>query len=388
MDGAAAMPDAYWRQRFASTYRPVPVQASDVCDKISKDFNESIVDHVLVIISHGSIVDDGTGKDLIQPMFKTSNPVIFPVRYGSSLLLNDDHMQHIIQHLPLASGIPMTGQTLINGLKRSLDPSNACIRQYDKGSNVPNLKIFTPGEDSNDDDILLYDRVHGKFESIIDYFTKLKDIKSVRKKIIDMTIRGETKRVNVNPTYKTRRAHKQIMNQPKEHQVSLADFCDDADGFFKKRGFGKIPVVVLACRSGIVLHPSSGSGVSGSGILGIPVDSPLSEHYYIPHVASTDGDYSPAFAHDDDDFLGLHDKRARESTALAPVDGPDFQGSAALVHDEFHEWPQDWSTHFSPDDKFDNFEFDGGKSKNGKKYKKTRRNRRNRRNAATKKRRN
>ena len=348
-----AKPTRDWKKRFVSTFDPEP--AADRCDNVSDAFKDSTMDYVIVILSHGGIVDDGTQMQLMQPMFHTGQPVVFPVHYGSTISMSPNPMDAIVSNLPVATtdAPQLTGAQLLIGLENGLKLTNMCIRQYDVGSSVPNLEIFTPGIVLGDDNIFLYDCVNQTYRSLIDSSKTLKkNLRPVRKKITSIIAKKTVKKMNVNPLYRTSTAYKKKTKQPTNHPLTLADFCDAEHGLFKKMNFNgrelsKIPVVVLACRAGIawdsgnMTHSSdrtSGSSDRTSGSSDShPVISPVSADY----------------------------KTARSSS----------HGSSS----------HDLELHSDLDAGLDD---DGTRRDGGKNRKKTNKKRRNRRNAATKKRRN
>jgi hypothetical protein len=276
-----------WKKYFASRYDPEPPESTDRCDKVSEVFNQSIMDRVIIIYSHGGVVDDGTNQRLKQPMFRTGQPVIFPVRYGSTINIRSTWITDLLSNLPLPTvdHPKLTGAQLIVGLDRGLNLSNTCIRQYDVGTtHVPNLEIFTPGVHLGDDDIVLFefDTVERKCRSLKSLFRRM-NIKSVREKL--RTIKKNKRRIVLNdkPLYKTSSRYKRKMNQPKDHPLTLADLCDAEHGLFKKLtidgyNLSKIPVVVLACRAGIAWDSGSTTS-SNSSTHSHQMKSPVSSDY-------------------------------------------------------------------------------------------------------------
>jgi hypothetical protein len=293
-------------RRYQSLY--TPHRAPDRCNKVSPAFKQSKFDYMIVILSHGGTVDDGTGGILRGPMFKTGQNVIFPVRFGSSIdILNGtDSMIEFTTNIPMPSleSVDLTGAKLEQALNTT--SFTKCIRQYDVGESVPNLEIFTPGMHYGDDDMYLYRYSDGSFMSLKKYMKSIvekvhKDLvrmpnpklrmpkKTNKKKEVTKTIQKTIKtkkiKMNMNPLFKTSAAYKQKMKQPDDAPLTLADLCDAEHGLFEtlfaklKREkvmaphveVSNIPVVVLVCRAG---HEFSDTDTSSH-----PADSPVSANY-------------------------------------------------------------------------------------------------------------
>ena len=332
--GLAARPAAGkrdWRKRFQSLYTPHPAPVR--CDKVSDAFKQSVFDYMIVIGSHGGNVDIGEGDIHREPMFRTGQNVIFPVRFGSSIGMacTTSSTLEFVGHIPMMSlgtSPDFTGAILESALNRA--SFTRCIRQYDVGETVPNLEIFTPGKYYGDDDVFLY---RHKTREVISLRRHLKCIlKPVSIKLVSIpsskkkkpkkkspvppgpvppgpvppspvikTIKKQRRKMNAHPCFKTRDEYKQTVNQPDDAPLTLADLCDAEHGLFealftklKKEGLmagdvkvSDVPVVVLACRAGHVFRDASGKRKSSAA------DSPVESNYETDVTMSSSSDSTP-----------------------------------------------------------------------------------------------
>jgi hypothetical protein len=375
-----AKPTRDWKKRFVSNFNPVPA-AFGRCDKVSDAFKQSTMDYVIVIFSHGGIVDDGTQMPLMQPMFRTGQPVVFPVRYGSPIMMSPNPMDVIASNLPVTTmDVPqLTGAQLLIGLENGLNLTNMCIRQYDVGSSVPNLEIFTSGvvlDPLGGENIFLYDCVTRTYHSLIESSKTLKkNLRSVRKKITSIIAKKTVKMVNENPLYRTSTAYKKKTKQPTNHPLTLADFCDAEHGLFKKMNFNghelsEIPVVVLACRAGIAWD--SGSRTSSSSDM--------------THSSDRTSGSSDRTSGSSDRTSGSSDRTSVSSHPVISPVSSDYMTASSAHSSSSHalDLPSDLDEGLDDDARHDgaSARYDGGKNR-----KKTNKKRRNHRNATKKRRR-
>lgn len=334
-DAMAAGPAAGkrdWRKRFQSLYTPHPAPVR--CDKVSDAFKQSVFDYMIVIGSHGGNVDIGEGDIHREPMFRTGQNVIFPVRFGSSIGMacTTSSTLEFVGNIPIRSldtSPDFTGAILESALNRA--SFTRCIRQYDVGETVPNSEIFTSGIYYGDDDIFLY---RHKTREVISLYRHLKCIlKPVSIKLVSVptskkkkpkkkspvppgpvpsgpvppspvikTIKKQRRKMNAHPCFKTRDEYKQTVNQPDDAPLTLADLCDAEHGLFealftklKKEGLmagdvkvSDVPVVVLACRAGHVFRDASGKRKSSAA------DSPVESNYETDVTMSSSSDSTPS----------------------------------------------------------------------------------------------
>jgi hypothetical protein len=390
-----------WNRSFASNYEAVPASI-DRCDRVSEAFNQSTMDRMIIICSHGGVVDDGTNQPLKQPMFRTGQPVIFPVRYGSTIRIRPTWMTDILSNLPVSTDDhpKLTGEQLIFGLERGLNLPNTCIRQHDAGTNVSNLELFTPGVHLGDDDIVLVDTDTAGYRtcrSLRPHFRKM-NIKSVPKKL-KKTVKKNGKKILLNekPLFRTSSRYKREMGQQEDHPLTLADLCDKKHGLFKKLtidGYklSKLPVVVLACRAGIAWDSGSTTS-SDSSNKSNQVNTPVSSDYStVDSTADDDMDESPQ-GNDDDGYRFT--RRNDRFPGFTPDDDDRFPGGGGPAQeDRFTGRVDDFGCWNDGEDRFpDDFgnDMDEGGSRNATKKRGNRRRnatkkRGNRRRNATKKR--
>jgi hypothetical protein len=264
-----------FRSRFTRHYAP------DVCHKVSTEFKKSEFDYALVIISHGGTVDDGTQGIVRRPMFRTGQNVIFPVRFGSSILVGDsvESMMDFASKIPMPQegDIRLTGEKLEHALTQS--SFTKCIRQYDVGETVPNLEVFTPGMHIGDDAIFLYKPDEYTFMSLNPHMKHV--VRKAHKKLVKTET--PTQKFNMRPVFKLKVSHKRERKLPDDTPLTLADLCDEEYGLFKplfaklkRDGYMKqdvevsnVPVLVLACRAGPEFSDRSTH----------PTNSPVSSDY-------------------------------------------------------------------------------------------------------------
>jgi hypothetical protein len=245
---------------------------------------------LVVIISHGGVVDAGTQQKIRQPMFRSGFDVIFPVKYGQWL---DDLNQST--YFDIASNIPLPtmhyptlkGSQLMYGLNR-LNFKDKCYTQYDEKSMVPNLEIFTSGEYIGDDGIYIINikerdkTMHVLRESESMENLQLRRTRKVIEKRKETTEEGKTvtKKYNLVPSLRTSTKFKKKTHQSRSQPMTLADLCDAEHGTLKKLKLSNVAVLVIACRSGI------------EGQKNISVGSPTADKYASESEGASEGESS------------------------------------------------------------------------------------------------
>jgi hypothetical protein len=278
-----------WNRTFKSSFVPTPNPKGCV-EKISEAFKNSDIEHLVVIISHGGVVDAGTQQKIRQPMFRSGFDVIFPVKYGQWL---DDLNQST--YFDIASNIPLPtmhyptlkGSQLMHGLNR-LNFKDKCYTQYDEKSMVPNLEIFTSGEYIGDDGIYIINikerdkTMHVLRESESMENLQLRRTRKVIEKRKETTEEGKTvtKKYNLVPSLRTSTKFKKKTHQLKSQPMTLADLCDAEHGTLKKLKLSNVAVLVIACRSGI------------EGQKNISVGSPTADKYASESEGASEGESS------------------------------------------------------------------------------------------------
>jgi len=270
---------------FNSTFERVKVPSPDVlCDRISESFKQSNVEFLVVIVSHGGLIDYGNKTKVRQPMFKTGCNVIYPNRYGTSLITYGStlKMVHAIcDNLPVTNadfGSAINGERLIESFKRNKKIKQTCYRQYDVGGNVPNLEIFSPGEYFKGDGIYLFTMDDRTYIKLNEQHIKQLKLRRIKKDLIKIPTKKKA-RMNQKPRYRMSSKFKTNTKQPPEQPLTLSDLCDANHGTLQNlRINGKsIPmsntaVLVLACRN-----------IDGTSD-GYPVESPMSAKYESDHA--------------------------------------------------------------------------------------------------------
>ena len=257
-----------WNRTFKSSFVPTPNPKGCV-EKISEAFKNSDIEHLVVIISHGGVVDAGTQQKIRQPMFRSGFDVIFPVKYGQILSVNQNIYWDIASNIPLPTMHYPTlkGSQLMYALNR-LNFKDKCYTQYDAKSMVPNLEIFTSGEYIGDDGIYIINikerdkTMHVLRESESMENLQLRRTRKVIEKRKETTEEGKTvtKKYNLVPSLRTSTKFKKKTHQLKSQPMTLADLCDAKHGTLKKLKLSKVAVLVIACRSGIEEHKNISMG--------------------------------------------------------------------------------------------------------------------------------
>lgn len=254
---------------FKSIFNPMTVvEGAATCDKISDSFKQSNVKFLVAIVSHGGILDYGINAKVRQPVFKTGCNVIYPTRYGTSSITYGstlDLVSSIQSNLPVQSvddGSSLKGEQLIESLKKNTSIKKGCYRQYDVGSSVPNLEIFTTGEYFRGDGIYVYDIENRTFIKLTHLHMKQLKLHRIKKHLSKInkpqTLTSPAKQItmNLNPRFKTTTKFKKRINQPTEQPLTLSDLCDVNHGTLKNLRIDSKPlplaktaVLVIACRS-------------------------------------------------------------------------------------------------------------------------------------------
>jgi hypothetical protein len=372
-------PSKTFRSKFI---RITPQQMS--CDKISESFKKSKIDYMLVLVSHGGILDQGTRQKLTQPGFISMCDVIFPVRYGATVNTCESPklLVNIVENFPMKyrndesdPDQSINGSQLTEALKRGMP--KACHRQYDAGTFVPNLEIFAPGLYFGDDDIYLFDIK--KREFVKDFMgDNMKRLQLIKTK---QTVKRKKKQQPYfeKPIFRTTTKFKKKTKQKKTQPLTLADLCDNNYGTLKNarvkgKSLTNLAVVVVACR-GFEDNP-----------LDKPVNSPTSHDYAttsaesaelgtsaqsemedLPAALRSDSPDLPAALRGDSPDLpaALHYSPDLQDAS------PDWRGGPALQEDGYHPWQEGPFRHDDDDD------LAGGKRKPRKTYHATKK-RRNR----------
>ena len=355
-----------WNQTFKSSFVPTPNPKGCV-EKISHAFKESEIEHLVVIISHGGVVDAGTQQKIRQPMFLSGFNVIFPVKYGQILSDNSESIYFdIVSNIPLPTVHDPTlkGSQLMYTLNR-LNFKDKCYTQYDAGTMVPNLKIFTSGEYFGDDGIHIINvkerdkTMHVLTNSEYMENLQLRRTRKVIEKRIETTEEGTTvkKKYNLVPSLRTSTKFKKKTHQLRSQPMTLADLCDAKHGTLKNLNLSKVAVLVIACRSGIEGHKN------------ISVGSPTADKYKRASEESIMEDTTRQLFQDQSDQMHQPDQMHQEYQMHQP---DQMYQPAHTVADDFN--PFAFERPFTADE-FNAFDGGGAKMKPKKRKNKTKKRR-------------
>jgi hypothetical protein len=139
----------------------------------------------------------------------------------------------------------------------AINNRNKCFRQYDVGDTAPNLDIFTPGQylGPNEHGMFLFDVKKEKYTDMLkkkSYMNPM-NLKTVPHRLEAMPFKPG--RIRGTPAQQFTNKNAQVKKVDDESQLSIADLCDEEHGrlqsIFTDEQAAEIPIVVIACRSGI-----------------------------------------------------------------------------------------------------------------------------------------